>query len=60
MFKMETFYAEVSDALDSIEQKSKSAICHSSNGSDLPNHILELRDQIHKERNDYNVSTINF
>ncbi|XWS69313.1 hypothetical protein CRYUN_Cryun04dG0168500 [Craigia yunnanensis] len=54
MVKMEMLYAEVSDVLDSIEQKSNSAGCQSSNASELPNHIMELRDQIRKERNDYN------
>ncbi|XVF85341.1 hypothetical protein PTKIN_Ptkin17bG0110000 [Pterospermum kingtungense] len=54
MLKMETFYVEVSDVLDSIEQRSNSAVCQPSNGSELQNHIMELRDQIQKERNDYN------
>ena len=58
MVKMEMLYAEVSDVLDSIEQKSNSAGCQSSNASELLNHIMELRDQIRKERNDYNVSTL--
>ncbi|KAL4280932.1 hypothetical protein GQ457_03G009690 [Hibiscus cannabinus] len=49
MVKMEMLYAEISDVLDNIELKSKS-----SDASELSNHILELRDQIHKERNDYN------
>ncbi|XP_039034115.1 putative 1-phosphatidylinositol-3-phosphate 5-kinase FAB1C isoform X2 [Hibiscus syriacus] len=51
MVKTEMLYAEISDVLDSIELKSKS-----SNGSELSNHIMELRDQIRKERNDYNGS----
>ncbi|XP_022776379.1 putative 1-phosphatidylinositol-3-phosphate 5-kinase FAB1C [Durio zibethinus] len=54
MLKMEMLYGEVSDVLDSIEQKSNSAGCQSSNASELPYHIMELRDQIRKERNDYN------
>ncbi|XP_039065398.1 putative 1-phosphatidylinositol-3-phosphate 5-kinase FAB1C [Hibiscus syriacus] len=48
MVKMEMLYAEISDVLDSIELKSKS-----SNVSELSNHIMELRDQIRKERIDY-------
>ncbi|XVE85393.1 hypothetical protein DITRI_Ditri17bG0087500 [Diplodiscus trichospermus] len=52
--KMETLYAEVSDVLDNIEQKSNSAGSQLSNASELANHIMELRDQIRKERNDYN------
>ncbi|KAH1122599.1 hypothetical protein J1N35_005759 [Gossypium stocksii] len=53
MVKMEMSYVEVSDVLDSIEQKSNSAGCQSSNASDLSDHIVELRDQIQKERDDY-------
>ncbi|XP_052881581.1 putative 1-phosphatidylinositol-3-phosphate 5-kinase FAB1C isoform X7 [Gossypium arboreum] len=48
MVKVEILYAEVLDVLDNIEQKN-----NSSNASDLSNHIMELRDQIQKERNDY-------
>ncbi|KAK8582966.1 hypothetical protein V6N13_069732 [Hibiscus sabdariffa] len=47
MVKMEMLYSEVSDALDSMEQKTKSA-------NDLQNHIMELREQMQKEINDYN------
>ena len=54
MVKMEMLYAELSDVLDSIQQRSNSTGCQSSNASELPNHIMELRDQIRKERNDYN------
>ncbi|XP_007045106.2 PREDICTED: putative 1-phosphatidylinositol-3-phosphate 5-kinase FAB1C [Theobroma cacao] len=54
MVKMEMLYADISDVLDHIEQKSNSASCQSSNASELPNHIMELRDQLRKERNDYN------
>ncbi|XVE92054.1 hypothetical protein REPUB_Repub01dG0064200 [Reevesia pubescens] len=54
MVKMEMLYAEVSDVLDSIEQKSNAAGCQSSNASELSNHIMELSDQIRQERNDYN------
>ncbi|XWS34509.1 hypothetical protein CRYUN_Cryun21dG0044500 [Craigia yunnanensis] len=35
-------------------EKSNSAGCQSSNAIEQPNHIMELRDQIRKERNDYN------
>ncbi|XP_038999582.1 putative 1-phosphatidylinositol-3-phosphate 5-kinase FAB1C isoform X2 [Hibiscus syriacus] len=49
MVKMEMLYTEISDALDNIELKSKS-----SDASELSNHVMELRDQIRKERNDYN------
>ncbi|XVE74717.1 hypothetical protein DITRI_Ditri12bG0039900 [Diplodiscus trichospermus] len=54
MVKMEMLYAEVSDVLDSIEQKSNSVGCQSSNACELSHHIMELRDQIRKDRNDYN------
>ncbi|KAL4362654.1 hypothetical protein GQ457_04G009080 [Hibiscus cannabinus] len=49
MIKMEMLYAEISDVLDNIELKS-----NSSNANELLNHIMELRDQIRRERNDYN------
>ncbi|XVF02830.1 hypothetical protein REPUB_Repub04eG0208000 [Reevesia pubescens] len=54
MVKMDLLYAEVSDVLDSIEQKSNSSGCQSSNASELSNHIMELRAQTRKERSDYN------
>ncbi|OMO60574.1 Chaperonin Cpn60/TCP-1 [Corchorus capsularis] len=54
MVKMDMFYAEVSDLLNSIEQKCNSAGCQSSNDCELLNHIMELRDQLQKERNEYN------
>ncbi|XVF43646.1 hypothetical protein PTKIN_Ptkin02bG0057200 [Pterospermum kingtungense] len=54
MVKMEMLYAEVSDVLDRIEHNSNSTGCQSSNASEFPKHIMELRDQIRKERNDYN------
>ncbi|OMO88078.1 Chaperonin Cpn60/TCP-1 [Corchorus olitorius] len=54
MVKMDMFYAEVSDLLLSIEQKCNSAGCQSSNDCELLNHIMELRDQLQKERNEYN------
>lgn len=60
MVKMETSYVEVSDVLNSIEQKSNSAGCQSSNASDLSNHMMELREQIRKERDDYNVRTTTY
>ncbi|GMI75161.1 FORMS APLOID AND BINUCLEATE CELLS 1C [Hibiscus trionum] len=49
MIKMEVLYAEISDVLDNIELKSS----NSSNANELLNHVMELRDQIRKERNDY-------
>lgn len=54
MGKMEMLYAEVLDVLDNIELRN-----NSSNASDLSNRIMELRDQIQKEKNDYNVSALN-
>ncbi|XP_038994100.1 putative 1-phosphatidylinositol-3-phosphate 5-kinase FAB1C isoform X2 [Hibiscus syriacus] len=47
MVKMEMLYSEVSDVLNSIEQKISSA-------SDLQNHIMELREQMQQEINNYN------
>lgn len=53
---METVYAEISDVLEGMEQKSSSVGYETSNTTDLKNHILALKDQIKKERNDYLVS----
>ncbi|XP_031255802.1 putative 1-phosphatidylinositol-3-phosphate 5-kinase FAB1C [Pistacia vera] len=53
MVKMETVYAEISDVLEGMEQKSSSIGCETSDITDLKNHIVELKDQIKKERNDY-------
>lgn len=55
---METMYAEIADLLDKIEQKCKSIVYDTSNTSELHNHILELKDQIQKERDDYRVSRL--
>ncbi|GKV42909.1 hypothetical protein SLEP1_g50267 [Rubroshorea leprosula] len=52
--KMETLYAEISDVLDGIEQRSNFIGSESSDSSELLNHVLELKDQLKKERNDYN------
>ncbi|KAK8522611.1 hypothetical protein V6N13_115570 [Hibiscus sabdariffa] len=54
MVKMEMLYAEISVVLNSIEQKVNSAGCQSSNASDLQNHIIELREQMREEINNYN------
>ncbi|XP_015578964.3 putative 1-phosphatidylinositol-3-phosphate 5-kinase FAB1C [Ricinus communis] len=51
---MEAFYAEISDVLDSMEQKSKSFGNELSDLNELQNHIVELKDQLRKERNHYN------
>ncbi|PON78735.1 Chaperonin Cpn60/TCP-1 family [Parasponia andersonii] len=53
MGKMETLYAEISDVLDVMEDKSRSFGNELSDTSDLQNHILELKDLVKKERNDY-------
>lgn len=55
--KMETCYGEISDVLDSMEQKSKSFPSELSDTNELQNHFMELKDQLRKERNEYNVST---
>ena len=59
MGKMETLYAEISDVLDGMEDKNRSFGCEMSGAGGLQNHIMELKDQLRKERNDYIVS-INF
>lgn len=56
MGKMETLYAEISDVLDGMEDKSRSLGRESSDTGDLQNRVLELKDLVKKERNDYIVS----
>lgn len=56
MGKMETLYAEISDVLDGMEDKCRSFGHELSDTSDLQNYILELKDLVKKERNDYIVS----
>lgn len=57
MGKMETIYAEISDVLDRMEEKNRSFGHEMSGASELQNHIVELKDLLKKERNDYIVST---
>ena len=52
---METLYAEISDVLDSLEEKCKSFGHEWSDTNELQDHIMELKDLLKKERNDYNV-----
>ena len=56
---METWYVEISDVLDSLEEKYKSFGNECSDTNDLQGHIVELKDLLKKERNDYNVCTDN-
>ncbi|XP_021727305.1 putative 1-phosphatidylinositol-3-phosphate 5-kinase FAB1C [Chenopodium quinoa] len=51
--KMETFYAEVSDVLHVMEQKSTFSRGASMDSVDLHKHILEFKDILDKERNHY-------
>ncbi|BFG17183.1 hypothetical protein CerSpe_034570 [Prunus speciosa] len=53
MGKMETLYAEISDVLDCMEEKNRSFGREMSGASELQNHIVELKDMLKKERNDY-------
>lgn len=53
MGKMETLYAEISDVLDCMEEKNRSFGCEMSGAGELQNHIVELKEQLKKERNDY-------
>ncbi|CAN6675494.1 unnamed protein product [Malus baccata var. baccata] len=53
MGKMETIYAEISDVLDCMEEKNRSFGCEMSGTIELQHHILELKDLLKKERNDY-------
>ncbi|XP_059645884.1 putative 1-phosphatidylinositol-3-phosphate 5-kinase FAB1C [Cornus florida] len=52
--KTEALYAEISDVLDGIEQKCTSFGHEPSDTSELHSHIVELKDLLVKERNDYN------
>ncbi|KAL5553392.1 hypothetical protein UlMin_040793 [Ulmus minor] len=53
MGKMETLYAEIFDVLDSMEDRSTSFAPEFSDTSELRNHIMELKDLVKRERNDY-------
>lgn len=53
--KMETLYAEISDVLDSLEEKCKSFGSEWSEKRELQDCIVELNGLLKKERNDYNV-----
>lgn len=52
---METLYAEISDVLDSLEDKWKSFGYDGSNTNKLQDNIMQLKDMLKTERNDYNV-----
>lgn len=52
--KMETLYAEISDVLDSLEEKCKSVGHERSDTNELKNHLMGLKEMLKKERNDYN------
>lgn len=58
MVKMETLYAEISNVLEVMEQRSNSIGCEMSDKNDLKSHVLELKAQLKCERNDYIVSTL--
>ncbi|XP_062111069.1 putative 1-phosphatidylinositol-3-phosphate 5-kinase FAB1C [Humulus lupulus] len=53
MGKMETLYAEISDVLDGMEDKTRSFGHEAFDTSDLQSRILELKDLVKKERNEY-------
>uniref|UniRef100_A0A6N2NDB3 Uncharacterized protein n=1 Tax=Salix viminalis TaxID=40686 RepID=A0A6N2NDB3_SALVM len=52
--KMETFYGEISGVLDSMEQRSIYFGGELSDNNELQSHIRELKDQLLKEKDDYN------
>ncbi|KAM7275562.1 hypothetical protein ACFE04_017428 [Oxalis oulophora] len=54
MGKMETLYAEISDAIDCLQEKYKLIGCDFSDTSELLKDITEMKDQLKSERNDYN------
>uniref|UniRef100_A0A3N7FK44 1-phosphatidylinositol-3-phosphate 5-kinase n=2 Tax=Populus trichocarpa TaxID=3694 RepID=A0A3N7FK44_POPTR len=51
--KMETFYGEIFGVLDSMEQRSKYFGSELSDTNELQNRIMELKDQLVKEKNNY-------
>lgn len=53
-------YAEISDILDSLEDKSKCFTYEFSDASELQSHLMELKDLVKKERNEYIVSSITY
>ncbi|KAM6562990.1 hypothetical protein CsatB_022988 [Cannabis sativa] len=53
MGKMETLYAEISDVLDGMEDKTRSFGHEAFDTRDLQSCILELKDLVKKERNEY-------
>ncbi|KAF3432202.1 hypothetical protein FNV43_RR26941 [Rhamnella rubrinervis] len=53
MGKMETLYAEISDILDSMEDKTRSFGQELLDASELQNHVMEMKDLVKKERNEY-------
>ncbi|XP_044492106.1 putative 1-phosphatidylinositol-3-phosphate 5-kinase FAB1C isoform X2 [Mangifera indica] len=53
MDKLETVYAEISDVLEGMEQKSSFTGCGTADAASLKSRIVELKDQIKMERNDY-------
>jgi 1-phosphatidylinositol-3-phosphate 5-kinase len=54
---METFSGEIFGVLDSMEQRSKYFGSELSDTNELQNRIMELKDQLVKEKNNYSVST---
>lgn len=54
--KQEALYEEILGVLYRIEQKSTSLGHQSCDRNELHNHIIELKDQLIKERDDFHVS----
>ncbi|KAJ8769229.1 hypothetical protein K2173_001466 [Erythroxylum novogranatense] len=53
LVKVETFYSEISAILDNLEQESKSFDSELPDANQLQNHLMNLKDQLRKERSDY-------
>ncbi|CAK9324031.1 unnamed protein product [Citrullus colocynthis] len=51
--KMESLYAEISDVVDRMEQKSKLSTQESLDSGDVQSHITQLKELLQKERSDY-------
>lgn len=58
MNKIEALYDEILDVLNGIESKSTSFGNDLTDSDELSNHVMELKEQLSKERQEYIVSQI--
>lgn len=55
--KAKSLYGEISSAFHRIEEKSSSIGCEPYDMSELQNYMMDLKDLLIKEKDDYNVSS---